>query len=316
MSDSSYHAFGDDDIGDDAYASSTGLSDSLTDDKLSVDSDIVVAPTPFKAARKFKALSSHFANFSIQYNFNSITLALTFATKFGPDGTQFYAVTSSQSGLLKSLVFVGAVLGQLTMGYLGDCWGRLNAMIFTNCLVVFGALASALLTIGDETVFITVCYICRLIIGIGIGGNYPLAATMSSEAAAGSGDGSKAKSGFKVAGSFFWQLPGLLSVYVFGLILAVILGEEGTGKTVGTAVSFRLLLGCGAIPSLVVVILLSMLKAEEKRIAAMQQNMEEELSSPVKSKAGVNIFKVVASNPAFLSYLVATGGCWFMYDFV
>ena len=133
----------------------------------------------------------------------------------GPTNPAYYDVTQSQDSLLKSLVFVGAVVGQLFMGYLGDCWGRQNAMIFTNALVVFGALSSAFATIGDDDQFVDVCCACRLLIGIGIGGNYPLAATMSSEAAnSESGEKTKAKAGFKVAGSFFWQLPGLLSVYV------------------------------------------------------------------------------------------------------
>ena len=318
----------DDDGGGDMGTYGRRLSSLSDGDKLSIDSDFVLPKRSAKSLiKRYKSLSSDMANFSIQYNFNSITLALVFVEKTVTGDPPYYHIEGYQESLLKSLVFVGAVLGQLTMGYLGDCWGRQNAMIFTNALVVFGALGSALLSFGDVTAFVNVCCVARLIIGVGIGGNYPLAATMSSEAATeGAEAGDKSKAGFKVAGSFFWQLPGLLSVYLVGLILTAIFGADAVGMEYRgqTAFSFRFILALGAVPSLVVVCLLARIRCEERRIAAAQRPMHEEIASSGATnpeaastqKAGQNLCKIICQNPAFFTYLIATGGCWFLYDFV
>jgi hypothetical protein len=286
-------------------------------------------PKPFRHEKRFKTLSSALANFSIQYNFNSITLALVFVTQHRPGGQPLYDVSSNETSLLKSLVFVGAVLGQLFMGYLGDCWGRNNAMLFTNFLVVFGALASALATGADNAddaqTFVNAVGVCRLLIGIGIGGNYPLAATMSREALptddAASGGSSAAaaaaaaaavvvgtdtdnvlesaaanKAATKVASSFFWQWPGMAGPYVVGLVLSLAFypdGDEvwGQSNRTQTAVAFRLVLGLGAIPSMVVIGLLLALRCADHRYRSQQpalwtQAKRSPAESPTANNAG------------------------------
>ena len=42
--------------------------------------------------------------------------------------------------LLKSVVFVGSIFGQCTMGFVGDCIGLERAMIFTNLLSFMGTI--------------------------------------------------------------------------------------------------------------------------------------------------------------------------------
>jgi MFS family permease len=91
------------------------------------------------------------------------------------------------------------------MGYAGDVLGRTKAMTLTLSLVVFGALFSAVASYGTPTeVYITII-VARFILGIGVGGVYPLSATKASEDGHGShghGDPTAA------AWAFFWQIPG------------------------------------------------------------------------------------------------------------
>ena len=92
------------------------------------------------------------------------------------------------------------------MGYAGDVLGRNMAMTLTLSLVVFGALCSAAISYGAPTeVYITII-IARFILGIGVGGVYPLSATKASED--GGGDGHGPTDPTAAAWAFFWQIPG------------------------------------------------------------------------------------------------------------
>jgi MFS family permease len=77
-------------------------------------------------------------NFSIQYNFQAIAIALivmsveecTLDKEKCQDGKQSSWVTGTAS----ATVFAGAMLGQLIMGYTGDILGRDKAMTLTLTL--------------------------------------------------------------------------------------------------------------------------------------------------------------------------------------
>ena len=87
--------------------------------------------------------------------------------------------------------------------YAGDAIGRRRAMALTNLLTVLGALGSALLTWGDAATVYSVLMACRFVLGVGVGGKYPLAATIRAEACS-EGDTPR-HSATEVAKGFFWQ---------------------------------------------------------------------------------------------------------------
>merc|ERR1740130_1098909 len=122
------------------------------------------------------------SNLSIQYNFSVIAIALAFMDNNDDNREPAYPRTLTQSSVLKSLVFAGAITGQLTMGFAGDVLGRRRAMLLTNSFSVLGALGSALFTWGSPTSVYNMMGVCRFLLGVGVGGKYPLAATMSKEA--------------------------------------------------------------------------------------------------------------------------------------
>ena len=84
-------------------------------------------------------LITSISNFSVQYNFQAIAVALlvmsatvcTTDDEECKDGKQAAWV----HGTASATIFIGAILGQLTMGYLGDVIGRNQALFFTLCLV-------------------------------------------------------------------------------------------------------------------------------------------------------------------------------------
>jgi len=70
------------------------------------------------------------------------------------------------------------------MGTLGDVLGRKKALLITNSLIVFGALGTGLFTWGESENFYAIMMAFRFILGVGVGGNYPLSAAVSSESGA------------------------------------------------------------------------------------------------------------------------------------
>lgn len=82
-------------------------------------------------------------------------------------------------------VFVGAVLGQISLGILADRLGRRLLMIISmSFLVIGGAMCASVPIINDDVdLFISMMVVSQFVLGYGIGGEYPLSATSSIEIA-------------------------------------------------------------------------------------------------------------------------------------
>jgi PHS family inorganic phosphate transporter-like MFS transporter len=92
-----------------------------------------------------------------------------------------YRITDADKAAISSAALVGAIIGQLTFGYVGDTIGRKKAFVITLTLVVIGAILSTMsFQLGFITVFSSLAAF-RFVLGIGIGGEYPLSATITSE---------------------------------------------------------------------------------------------------------------------------------------
>jgi len=87
--------------------------------------------------------------------------------------------------LTVSMMLVGLVLGQVTFGVVADSIGRKSASVMTAALTVLGALASAFCVHlpGVPIGLPHQLALCRGILGVGVGGEYPVSATMTSESA-------------------------------------------------------------------------------------------------------------------------------------
>lgn len=127
------------------------------------------------------------------------------------DCLYWYTINSSHKDRVFNYyhsIFVGAIAGQLSMGYLGDLIGRTKALFFTLLLASFGGLGSALFSHGSPESIYAIIIMCRFILGIGVGGVYPLSATKAAEdSSAGGGKVNSVES----AKSFFWQSPGAIA---------------------------------------------------------------------------------------------------------
>ena len=91
------------------------------------------------------------------------------------------------------------------MGYAGDILGRNHAMTLTLSIVAFAAILSAVAPQGSPTSIYITIIVTRFILGIGVGGVYPLSATKAAEDGGSGGDSVDLTA---ASWAFFWQVPG------------------------------------------------------------------------------------------------------------
>lgn len=123
------------------------------------------------------------SNFSTNYNVVNISLVLPILKS---PGLYKGSATESTDSLCASACLAGMVIGQLAGGALGDVIGRMRAMYIVIILQIVASLSSALFVwegfglVEGWTVFDKLAA-WRFILGIGAGGVYPLAAVLSAE---------------------------------------------------------------------------------------------------------------------------------------
>ncbi|KAL6648840.1 hypothetical protein ACP70R_013064 [Stipagrostis hirtigluma subsp. patula] len=109
------------------------------------------------------------------------------------------------SAAVNGVAFVGTLSGQLFFGWLGDKLGRKTVYGITLLLMIFCSVASGLSFGHTRTsVMATLCFF-RFWLGFGIGGDYPLSATIMSEYA------NKRTRGAFIAAVFAMQGFGILA---------------------------------------------------------------------------------------------------------
>jgi hypothetical protein len=139
-------------------------------------------------------------------------------------------------GSVASAALIGSILGQIVAGSLADIIGRKRIFVATAALIAIGSIGSAC---SLDTPFLTIygqvsCW--RFFLGAGVGGEYPLAATVTSEST------SAGKRGSLMAAVFAMQGVGsLLSGIVVFLCLA---------SGFSTAFTWRFALAFGALPAI------------------------------------------------------------------
>jgi len=243
----------------------------------------------------FGNYASSVTNFSIQYNYACAGIAtaimLSDNDMIGPGIKPDYPEPRWATNFLLSIVFVGSIAGMLIMGTLGDMIGPRRALIVTNSFVVFGALASALCSWGTMANVWRVITISRFILGVGVGGGYPLSAALAAESA------QPGKSTTEAVKAFFWQGPGSLAPYLVAIFLLRLPPWDGV-----TSVQFRSLFAFGAVPAILVV------------VASWERGDGASKVQARRGDAGSSALMEALQRPEYLSKLAGTAGTWFLFD--
>ena len=231
-----------------------------------------------------------------------------------------YPVSNWEGSWQRSLVtassFIGAVVGQLLLGALADRLGRSRLLVASGGLTFLGSLSSACaLDWGHSHVGLWATLVfSRFVLGVGVGGEYPLSAAHASEHA--------------TAGSSGRRLCYVFSFLLLGSVLSsvVVLLCQVTGAS--GEFTWRFAFAFGAALSLAS-LWLRLRYAQDsdafKRIQDVRARLSSDLASPLLADAALEEAEYVASvlpmrTTATLRLywrpLVGTAGCWLLYDVV
>jgi PHS family inorganic phosphate transporter-like MFS transporter len=214
----------------------------------------------------------------------------------------FNVTNSLVTGMIGAAALIGAVIGALTFGRIGDLRGRRYVYGIEMAILVVFAIISAL------SVNVWMLIISRLLLGIGIGGDYPISSTIMSEY-------SNVKSRGKMVQTVFaMQGFGLLLGAVVGLIAIHVMPAD---------YAWRIMLGFGAIPAASVIYLRRKLK-ETPRYSLQTRGDSTSAAEAVSDVTGSRVVATYKSNhkpgstkglfAKYAALLVGTAGSWLLFD--
>jgi MFS transporter, PHS family, inorganic phosphate transporter len=255
---------------------------------------------------------SMMSNFSTAYNVISISLSLHILRRIYP-----MSPSGAEDSLCSSSLIAGMIVGQLAGGALGDVLGRHRAMTLVMFLQVSGALFSAAAAAYETALLHFSIYqvlaFWRFCLGIGAGGVYPLSATMTAESSRSPQDSGKA-----VALAFSCQGVGYLVVPVLAFVVVSIFGDDSD-------LSWRLILGFGALPGIVLTIMrVRSVYSYKKQIKARRRTRRDNddpindlpnTGSAAHARAvPVSIIDAIKMEENLVRKMLGTGGCWLLFD--
>ena len=204
--------------------------------------------------------------------------------------TQWH-LSTGQLALLNAVMLGAAFLGALVFGRIADAIGRTRVYWMSAALMVVAAVGSAL----APSLAVLIAF--RFVLGFGVGGDYPVSAVLMSEYARPQDRG---------------RMVGLVfSAQAVGLIIGPLVALALLGGGVGPAVTWRILLGLGAVPAAAAVWLRRKMP-EPPRYLARAAGTPDRSRAAGHDTAGLRAF---LASRRLLVILAGTAGCWFLLDY-
>ncbi|KAJ8610402.1 hypothetical protein MRB53_038564 [Persea americana] len=114
---------------------------------------------------------------------------------------------STADTAIKAATSGGTVIGQVGFGYLADVVGRKRMYGLELIMIIFATLAQALSSNSPAVTIVGILVFWRVLMGIGIGGDYPLSSIITSEFA------TTKWRGAMMGSVFAMQVPGCVALY-------------------------------------------------------------------------------------------------------
>jgi len=198
---------------------------------------------------------------------------------------EFHA-TDAQKDFVKAAMYGGAILGMLVMGPASDYIGRRMGLIGCSIITLIGALLSALA--WSENALI----VARIITGIGMGGEYPLASSHSAESSEKTSDGARNVALLYLFGSGFGQALCPMVTYIMDV------------AGVPHEMLWRWIFGVGVILSALGLVL---------RYLTIQDSLKFVQSKEAEEKHHDTTWTILSP---YWRAILGTAGCWFLFDTV
>jgi MFS transporter, PHS family, inorganic phosphate transporter len=214
---------------------------------------------------------------------------------------------TGQLALLNATMLGAAFLGALVFGRVADLIGRKRVYWLVAVIMAVAAVGSAL----APSFWVLIAF--RFLLGFGVGGDYPVSAVLMSEYANSRDRG---------------RLVGLVfSTQALGLIVGPLIALGLLGAGTSTDLTWRLLLGLGAIPAAAVIYLRrTMPESPRYQVQVLGRGAEaeaqmHELTGGVLQANGTAGERRRMGLRAFLTHrqllvtLIGTAGSWFLLDY-
>jgi MFS transporter, PHS family, inorganic phosphate transporter len=213
-------------------------------------------------------------------------------------------------GLVTSTALLASAIGAIIFGRVSDMLGRKRIYGYEVLVLAAGAIASAF----SPDIWWLIGF--RIVLGIGIGGDYPVSATLMSEFS------SKKTRGMMVSLVFAMQAAGL----IVGPLFAAALLWSGMSH----GLVWRLLLGFGAVPALSVFWMRRHMAESPRYLLATGQHEDAHAASghvlgeshgaardgkPPKTVSFVEGFRTLTRRRDLAVRLIGASAAWFLMDF-
>jgi PHS family inorganic phosphate transporter-like MFS transporter len=230
--------------------------------------------------------------------------------------TPIFRLNTNQISLLNSISLLASVLGAFTFGKLMDRLGRKKVYGLEVALLAAGAILTALAW-NFESLFIF-----RILVGIGVGGDYATSAVITSEYA-------NKKSRGRLVGTVF-------AMQGFGLMAGPAIAAIFLGAGVPNGIAWRLMLGLGAVPALSVVYLRRKIRETPRYTLSVRGDVAETAKTvewvtgqastvnglattdkgnrPVAPSAATSDLRKRLTSKPYLLRLIGTAGSWLLMD--
>ncbi len=215
--------------------------------------------------------------------------------------------SATELGLLSSTALIAAFVGAFLFGRVADVFGRKSIYGLEAAIMAAAAIASAF---APNIIWLIVF---RFVLGVGIGGDYPVSAVLMSEYA------NRQDRGKLVGLVFSMQALGLVA----GPIVAMTLLASG----VSGDLAWRLMLGLGALPALAVIYLRRTLPESPRYVARVRGNAPEatrsvreftrgqvDAAADAEPKVRLSFWQFLRDR-RYLRLLLGTAGTWFVFDY-
>ena len=221
--------------------------------------------------------------------------------------TQWH-LSATQTSWVTGSAILGAFAGAFVFGRIADVLGRKTVYTVVAAIMIVGALMSAF---APSFVFLV---IARLVLGLGIGGDYPVSAVLMSEYSNRQDRG---------------RLVGLVfSMQALGLIVGPLVALTLLASGVNHELTWRLLLGLGAVPAAAVVYLRAKMP-ESPRYQAQVQGRADRAAQQLQlfAEGALDASKVtddgtrrmglgqLLTNRRTFKLVLGTAGTWFLFDY-
>ncbi len=218
---------------------------------------------------------------------------------------------------------LGAVVGAFVFGRLADRFGRRRIYLVVAALMIAGAIA------GAASPNVGCLIASRLVLGLGIGGDYPVSAVLMSEY-------SNRRDRGRLVGLVF-------SMQAVGLVVGPLIAMTLLGSGLSHDLTWRLLLAFGAVPAASVIYVRSKMPESPRFQARVEGKVEEAAKKLEQFSQGIVGSRGTARQPLsawrdgaaagepaattritlrdflrnrrMLRLLIGTAGAWFLFDY-